>query len=100
MRDSAAALLRVIDDVLDISKLEAGRMELDPVDFDLAETIEATVALLAPRAREKGIEPDHAYRDRRLASASTPMPSGCARSCSICSATPSSSPSAAASRWR
>ena len=55
VRDSAAALLRVIDDVLDISKLEAGRMELDPVDFDLAETIEATAALLAPRAVEKGI---------------------------------------------
>jgi signal transduction histidine kinase/DNA-binding response OmpR family regulator len=55
VRDSAAALLRVIDDVLDISKLEAGRMELDPVDFDLAEAVEATVALLAPRAREKGV---------------------------------------------
>jgi signal transduction histidine kinase/DNA-binding NarL/FixJ family response regulator len=55
VRDSAAALLRVIDDVLDISKLEAGRMELDPVDFDLGETIAATVALLAPRAEEKGI---------------------------------------------
>ncbi len=55
VRDSAAALLRVIDDVLDISKLEAGRMELDPVDFDLGETIEATAALLAPCAAEKGI---------------------------------------------
>jgi len=55
VRDSAAALLRVIDDVLDISKLEAGRMELDPVDFDLTETIEAPAALLAPRAVEKGI---------------------------------------------
>ncbi|MGA3400998.1 MAG: ATP-binding protein [Acetobacteraceae bacterium] len=55
VRDSAAALLRVIDDVLDISKLEAGRMELDPVDFDLGETVAATVALLVPRAREKGI---------------------------------------------
>ncbi len=55
VRDSAAALLHVIDDVLDISKLEAGKMELDPVDFDLRETIESAVALLAPRAREKGI---------------------------------------------
>jgi len=55
VRDSTAALLRVIDDVLDISKLEAGRMELDPIDFDLGETIEATVALLAPLAEEKGI---------------------------------------------
>jgi signal transduction histidine kinase/DNA-binding response OmpR family regulator len=55
VRDSAAALLRVIDDVLDISKLEAGKMDLDPVDFDLGETIEAIVALLAPRAGEKGV---------------------------------------------
>ncbi len=55
VRDSAAALLRVIDDVLDISKLEAGKMELDPVDFDLGETIDATVALLTPRAAEKGV---------------------------------------------
>jgi signal transduction histidine kinase/DNA-binding NarL/FixJ family response regulator/HPt (histidine-containing phosphotransfer) domain-containing protein len=55
VRDSAAALLRVIDDVLDIAKLEAGRMELDPVDFDLGETIAVTVALLTPRAAEKGI---------------------------------------------
>jgi signal transduction histidine kinase/DNA-binding response OmpR family regulator len=55
VRDSAGALLRVIDDVLDISKLEAGKMELDPVDFDLGETIEATVALLTPRAAERGI---------------------------------------------
>ncbi|HUB12057.1 MAG TPA: ATP-binding protein [Acetobacteraceae bacterium] len=55
VRDSAAALLRVIDDVLDIAKLEAGKIELDPSDFDLGETIEATAALLAPRAKEKGL---------------------------------------------
>ena len=54
VRDSATALLRVIDDVLDISKLEAGKVDLDPIDFDLGETIAATVALLAPRAKEKG----------------------------------------------
>ena len=55
VRDSAGALLRVIDDVLDIAKLEACKMELDPVDFNLGETIEATVALLMPRAKEKGL---------------------------------------------
>ena len=55
VRDSAAALLRVIDDVLDIAKLEARKMELDPIDFNLGETIDATVALLAPRAKEKGL---------------------------------------------
>jgi len=55
VRDSAGALLRVIDDVLDIAKLEACKMELDPIDFDLGETIDATVALLTPRAKEKGL---------------------------------------------
>ncbi len=55
VRDSATALLRVIDDVLDIAKLEAGKVDLDPIDFDLGETIAATVALLAPRAKEKGL---------------------------------------------
>ena len=55
VRDSAVALLRVINDVLDISKLEAGKVELDPVDFDLGETLEAAVGLLALYAKEKGL---------------------------------------------
>jgi len=55
VNESAAALLRVIDDVLDIAKLEAGKMELDPIDFDLGEAIDAAVALLHPRAIEKGL---------------------------------------------
>ena len=55
VQESAESLLRVINDILDISKLEAGRVELERIDFDLAETIEAAVALLAPRAKEKGI---------------------------------------------
>jgi signal transduction histidine kinase/ActR/RegA family two-component response regulator len=55
VRDSAAALLRVINDVLDISKLEAGKVELDPVDFDLAEILAGSASLLAPNAKGKGI---------------------------------------------
>lgn len=49
-RDSAEALLGVINDVLDISKLEAGKVELELLDFDLTEMVEATACLLAPRA--------------------------------------------------
>ena len=56
VQESAEALLRVIDDILDISKLEAGRVELERIDFDVAETIESAVSLLAPKAREKGVE--------------------------------------------
>ena len=54
-RDSAEALLGVINDVLDISKLEAGRVELESLDFNLTELVEGAAALLAPRAAEKQI---------------------------------------------
>ncbi len=53
VRDSAKALLDVINDILDISKLEAGRLELERRDFDLVGTIEAAVGLLELSAREK-----------------------------------------------
>jgi len=54
-RDSAEALLSVINDVLDFSKLEAGRVELETLDFDLAEVVEGATGLLAPRAAEKQV---------------------------------------------
>jgi len=56
VRDSAEALLRMINDLLDISKLEAGRIDLERVAFDLFPLVEAAVGLLAPRAREKGLD--------------------------------------------
>jgi CheY-like chemotaxis protein len=56
VRESADALLAVINDILDISKLEAGRVELETIDFDMVELIEGAVGLFAPRAREKGID--------------------------------------------
>jgi signal transduction histidine kinase/AmiR/NasT family two-component response regulator len=56
VRESAEALLAVINDILDISKLEAGRLELEAIDFDLVELVEAAVGLFVPPTREKGIE--------------------------------------------
>jgi signal transduction histidine kinase/DNA-binding response OmpR family regulator/HPt (histidine-containing phosphotransfer) domain-containing protein len=56
VRESAESLLAVINDVLDISKLEAGRVELEMIDFDLVELIEGAAGLFAPRAREKRID--------------------------------------------
>jgi len=55
VRDSGDALLAIINDILDISKLEAGKVELEIIDFDLGELIEGAVRLLTPKATEKGI---------------------------------------------
>lgn len=56
VRDSAESLLDLINDILDISKLEAGKVELEIMDFELFDTVEAAVGLLAPKAHEKGID--------------------------------------------
>ena len=56
VRDSADALLTLINDILDISKLEARKLDLEYIDFDLIDTVEATVSLLGPKAEEKGVE--------------------------------------------
>ena len=67
---SAEGLLKVIDDILDVSKLEAGRLELETIDFDLAEKVENVVAVLAPIAQQKHIE---------LSAAIDPAARGCFR---------------------
>jgi signal transduction histidine kinase/DNA-binding response OmpR family regulator/HPt (histidine-containing phosphotransfer) domain-containing protein len=56
VRDSAEALLSIINDILDISKLEAGRIELETIDFDLADVIESAVELMSVKARGKDID--------------------------------------------
>ncbi|MDG4598104.1 MAG: response regulator [Candidatus Contendobacter sp.] len=53
---SGQALLAVIDDILDFSKVEAGRLELETVDFDPRELVEETAVLLAERAHRKRLE--------------------------------------------
>jgi PAS domain S-box-containing protein len=56
IRDSGEALLGVINDILDISKAEAGKIELESIPFDLIERLGDTMKLLAPRAHAKGLE--------------------------------------------
>ncbi|MEM7191961.1 MAG: ATP-binding protein, partial [Pseudomonadota bacterium] len=53
---SATTLLSLIDEVLDFSKVEAGKLELSSTRFDLYETAQGVVELLSPRARNKGLE--------------------------------------------
>jgi PAS domain S-box-containing protein len=55
VQSSGEALLRIIDDVLDLSKVEAGRLELEEIDFDLHAALRHACDLFLPRAREKGV---------------------------------------------
>ncbi len=50
------ALLSIINDVLDCSKIEAGRLELESIDFNLRTTVEDVLGQFAERAEKKGIE--------------------------------------------
>ncbi|CAK0742969.1 two-component system, NarL family, sensor histidine kinase EvgS [Gammaproteobacteria bacterium] len=52
---SAKALLSILNDILDYSKVEAGRLELDTTGFVLAEVMENVTHLFSVRAREKGL---------------------------------------------
>ncbi len=55
IHESAEHLLALINDVLDLSKIEAGRIELHPADFDLHEFAAGVERVFVPRAREKSL---------------------------------------------
>jgi len=56
IHDSGEALLTVVNDILDLSKLEAGKLEIDRSEFDLLATVERTVAVMTGKAREKQLD--------------------------------------------
>ncbi|MCX6599237.1 MAG: response regulator [Acidobacteria bacterium] len=56
IRTSAESLLAILNDVLDLSKIEAGKLDLEVAAFDPGEMFEDAVALLAPRAHSRGLE--------------------------------------------
>src|SRR5438094_1905784 len=56
VRSSSEALLTILNDILDYSKIEAEHLELESIPFDLPKVAHATATLLAVRAREKHLE--------------------------------------------
>lgn len=56
LRTSGEALLSLVDDILDVAKVEAGKLELTCEPFDLAALTETVTELMAPRAQAKGLE--------------------------------------------
>jgi two-component system sensor histidine kinase/response regulator len=56
VKSSADRLTRVINEILDFSKVEAGKLEMDRAPFSLQEVLRGAVQMLAPKAAEKGVE--------------------------------------------
>ncbi len=54
--DSANTLMALINDILDFSKMEAGKLQLEAIDFDLRQLLEETLELLARQAEDKGLQ--------------------------------------------
>jgi CheY-like chemotaxis protein len=53
---SALTLLSIINEILDFSKIEAGKLQMEEIDFKLAETLDEVAEILAPTAHKKKIE--------------------------------------------
>lgn len=55
-RTSAESLLDIINDILDLSKIESGKMSLEKIDFNLDEIIEESISILSTKTMEKGLK--------------------------------------------
>lgn len=55
-RRAGSSLLHLINDIIDISKVETGRIELESIEFDLNDLLERAIEINAARANEKGLE--------------------------------------------
>lgn len=56
VKESSGALIRVIDDILDFAKLDAGRLEIEAREMSVAEVVEEVAATLSPTAVRKGLK--------------------------------------------
>lgn len=55
IKSSGQALLALVNDILDLSKIEAGKMEIVTAEYDVAESISGLLKMITPRAAEKGL---------------------------------------------
>jgi signal transduction histidine kinase len=55
-RSSAETLLNIINDILDLSKIEVGKLDIEPIPFDLLLAVEETAVMMASKAEEKGVD--------------------------------------------
>ena len=55
-KTSAESLLDIINDILDLSKIESGKMSLEKIDFNLDEVIEESISILSTKVNEKGLK--------------------------------------------
>ena len=56
IQDSGTALMRIINDILDLSRLESNRITLEQAEFEYAGVIGGVIDILTPQARDKGLE--------------------------------------------
>ena len=56
IRNSGKSLAALVDEILDLAKLEAGKVPLTEAPFDLALVVEGTIEILAPRAHARGLD--------------------------------------------
>lgn len=54
-RQSTESLIEIVNSILDLSKIESGKIELEDIDFDLIETIETAVSTLSTKIKDKSI---------------------------------------------
>ena len=64
---SGQTLLSLLNDILDLSKIEAGKLELHPADFEPRELVDETVAIFRELATSKGLRLDAAWQGERRA---------------------------------
>lgn len=55
IQDSAGSLLRLLNDILDVAKIESGKFTIERVPFDLANLVDQVAALMRPQAEDRGL---------------------------------------------